>query len=164
MRVLTSIFLTALLSLSGATAASQNKTNTTEILGLYQSWRDAVESANIDSYIAVLHADISLRPPGAQGLDGRDNYSAFLDPVFDSASYEIQIDNAPSVTFLGDAAIVEYDYTIYRRAHVDSTVALPAGASAIAKPSAHYIDVVARDSSGKWKVRLHSWQDWPSEI
>jgi ketosteroid isomerase-like protein len=99
MRVLTSIFLTALLSLSGAMAASQNKTNTTEILGLYQSWRDAVESANIDGYIAVLHADISLRPPGAQGLDGRDNYSAFLDPVFDSASYEIQIDNAPSVTF-----------------------------------------------------------------
>ena len=164
MRVLTSIFFTALLSLSGTTAASQNETNTTKILGLYQSWRDAVESANIDGYIAVLHADISLRPPGAQGLDGRDNYSAFLDPVFDSASYEIQIDNAPSVTFLGDAAIVEYDYTIYRRAHVDSTVDLPPGAIAIAKTSAHYIDVVARDSSGNWKVRLHSWQDWPSEI
>ena len=58
MRVLTSIFLTALLSLSGATAASQNETNTTEILGLYQNWRDAVESANIDGYIERLRQQL----------------------------------------------------------------------------------------------------------
>ena len=164
MRFLISLFITVSMSLSAMSASGQDDTDTSEILGLYQGWRDAVENANIDGYVAVLHADISLRPPGAQGLDGRDNYSAFLVPVFDSASYKIQIDSAQSVTFLGDAAIVEYDYTIYRRAHVDSTVDLPPGAIAIAKTSAHYIDVVARDSSGKWKVRLHSWQDWPSEI
>ena len=162
MRFLISLCITVSLSLSAITASGQDDTDTSEILGLYQNWRDAVESANIDGYVAVLHADISLRPPGAKGLDGRDNYSAFLDPVFDSASYEIQIDNAPSVTFLGDAAIVEYDYTIFRRADVDSTADLPPGAIAIAKTSAHYIDVVSRDSSGAWKVRLHSWQDWPS--
>ena len=162
MRFLISLFFTVSLSLSAISASGQNETDTTAILGLYQSWRDAVENANIDGYVAVLHADISLRPPGAQGLDGRDNYSAFLDPVFDSASYEIQIDNAPSVTFLGDAAIVEYDYTIFRRPDVDSTADLPPGAIAVAKTSAHYIDVVTRDSSGAWKVRLHSWQDWPS--
>ena len=162
MRLLISLCITVSLSLSAITASGQDDTDTSEILGLYQNWRDAVESANIDGYVAVLHADISLRPPGAKGLDGRDNYSAFLDPVFDSASYEIQIDNAPSVTFLGDAAIVEYDYTIFRRADVDSTADLPPGAIAIAKTSAHYIDVVTRDSSGAWKVRLHSWQDWPS--
>ncbi len=162
MRTLISLFITVSLSMSAISASGQNETDTTAILGLYQSWRDAVENANIDGYVAVLHADISLLPPGAQGLDGRDNYSAFLDPVFDSASYEIQIDNAPSVTFLGDAAIVEYDYTIFRRADVDSTADLPPGAIAVAKTSAHYIDVVTRDSSGAWKVRLHSWQDWPS--
>jgi ketosteroid isomerase-like protein len=164
MRALTAIFLTVLMSLLAITASSQNETDTTEILGLYQGWRDAVENANIDGYVAVLHADISLRPPGAQGLDGRDKYAVFLEPVFESASYEIQIDNAPSVTFLGSAALVEYDYTIYRHDHIDSTADLPPGAIARAKTSAHYIDVVTRDSSGAWKVRLHSWQDWPAEI
>ena len=162
MRFLISLFITVSLSLSAISASGQNDTDTTKILGLYQSWRDAVENANIDGYIAVLHADISLRPPGAQGLDGRDNYATFLNPVFDSARYEIQIDNAPAVTFLGGAAIVEYDYTIFRRADVDSTADLPPGAISIAKTSAHYIDVVTRDSTGAWKVRLHSWQDWPS--
>ena len=162
MRFLISLFITVSMSLSAMSASGQDDTDTSEILGLYQGWRDAVENANIDGYVAVLHADISLRPPGAQGLDGRDNYSAFLVPVFDSASYKIQIDNAPSVTFLGDAAIVEYDYTIFRRADVESTADLPPGAIAIAKTSAHYMEVGTRDSSGAWKVRLHSWQDWPS--
>ncbi len=89
MRLLISLFITVSLSLSAISASERDDTDTSEILALYQSWRDAVENANIDGYVAVLHADISLRPPGAQGLDGRDNYSAFLDPVFDSASYEI---------------------------------------------------------------------------
>ena len=132
-----------------------------EIEALYQRWRTAVESADIAEYVGVLHPDISLRPPGAPGLNGRHNYQEFLGPVFETARYEIRIDQAPKVTLLGDSAIVEYDYTILRHLVPDTTAKLAPGALVAAQTSAHYIDVVARDSQGQWKVRLHSWQDWP---
>ncbi|NDH42012.1 MAG: hypothetical protein EBY45_16700, partial [Gammaproteobacteria bacterium] len=50
----------------------------TEILALYQGWIQAVEGSDIDAYVGGLHPDISLRPPGVAGLDGRENYRAFL--------------------------------------------------------------------------------------
>ncbi|MCH1491420.1 MAG: nuclear transport factor 2 family protein [Luminiphilus sp.] len=132
-----------------------------EIEALYQRWRTAVESADIAGYVGVLHPDISLRPPGAPGLDGRHNYREFLGPVFETARYEIRIDQGPKVTLLGDSAIVEYDYTILRHVIPNADAELAPGALVAAQTSAHYIDVVARDSQGQWKVRLHSWQDWP---
>jgi len=132
-----------------------------EIDALYQRWRTAVESADIAGYVGVLHPDISLRPPGAPGLDGRHNYREFLGPVFETARYEIRIDRSPKVTLLGDSAIVEYDYTILRHVIPDADAELAPGALVAAQTSAHYIDIVARDSEGQWKVRLHSWQDWP---
>ena len=94
-------------------------------------------------------------------MDGRANYRDFLGPVFDSARYEITIDAPPSVTLLGDTAIVEYDYTILRHPIVDADAKLEPGALVAAKTSAHYVDIVTRDGQGQWKVRLHSWHDWP---
>lgn len=134
-----------------------------EIDALYQRWRTAVESADIAGYVGVLHPDISLRPPGAPGLDGRENYQEFLGPVFETARYEIRIDRSPKVTLLGDSAIVEYGYTILRHVIPDADAELAPGALVAAQTSAHYIDIVARDSEGQWKVRLHSWQDWPED-
>ena len=128
-----------------------------EIEALYQRWRTAVESADIAGYVGVLHPDISRRPPGAPGLDGRHNYREFLGPVFETARYEIRIDRSPKVTLLGDSAIVEYDYTI-RRVVDDSVEAdLPEGALEGEATRSHYIDIVAKDDTGAWKIRLHSW-------
>ena len=58
---------------------------------------------------------------------------------------------------MGDAAVVEYDYTIRRI--VDSAAAddLPEGALEGESTTSHYIDVVAKDDLGAWKIRLHSW-------
>ena len=67
-----------------------------QIAALYADWRSAVESGNIPGYVDLLHPDISLRPPGVAGLDGRANYREFLGPVFDSARYEITIDTPPA--------------------------------------------------------------------
>ena len=161
MRTMTLQWLRTLLLVSGLYATTGLADDGEQIAALYADWRSAVESGNIPGYVDVLHPDISLRPPGVAGLDGRANYREFLGPVFDSARYEITVDTPPNVTLLGDTAIVEYDYTILRHPIVDADAKLEPGALVAAKTSAHYIDIVTRDGQGQWKVRLHSWHDWP---
>jgi hypothetical protein len=38
-----------------------------------------------------------------------------------------------------------------------SAAALPEGALQGDSTTSHYIDVVAKDDTGAWKIRLHSW-------
>lgn len=128
-----------------------------EILALYQGWIRAVEGSDIDGYVGGLHPDVSLRPPGVPGLDGRENYREFLGPVFETARYEITIDTPHSITMMGDAAVVEYDYTIRRIVNASADADLPEGALEGESTTSHYIDVVAKDDNGAWKIRLHSW-------
>ncbi len=133
------------------------QTDEEAILSLYQGWIAAVENSDIDAYVGGLHPDISLRPPGVPGLDGRENYRTFLGPVFETARYEITIDVPHSITMMGDAAVVEYDYTIRRIVDNTANAQLPEGALEGDSTTSHYIDVVAKDDSGAWKIRLHSW-------
>ena len=160
MRPIVSVFLSFLLLCLSMASQGESEAES-EILGVYEAWRTAVEAGNIEGYVAVLHPNIALRPPGVPGLDGRDNYAEFLGPVFATATYEITIDNPPAVAVLGDTAVVEYDYTILRHPTPGATDTLAPGALVAVKTSARYIDVVVKDGAGKWKVRLHSWQDWP---
>ena len=137
--------------------ASYSGNDHNEILALYQGWIRAVEGSDIDGYVGGLHPDVSLRPPGVTGLDGRENYREFLGPVFQTARYEITVDVPHKITMMGDAAVVEYDYTI-RRVVDDSVEAdLPEGALEGEATRSHYIDIVAKDDTGAWKIRLHSW-------
>ena len=145
------------LSILTLTQAVNADTDETEILALYQGWIQAVEGSNIDAYVGGLHPEISLRPPGVAGLDGRKNYRAFLGPVFETSRYEITVDVPHSITMMGDAAVVEYDYTIRRIVDQDADAALPEGALEGESTTSHYIDVVAKDDTGAWKIRLHSW-------
>jgi ketosteroid isomerase-like protein len=145
------------LSILAWTQAVNADADETEILALYQGWIQAVEGSDIDAYVGGLHPDISLRPPGVAGLDGRENYRAFLGPVFETACYEITVDVPHSITMMGDAAVVEYDYTIRRIVDQDADAALPEGALEGESTTSHYIDVVAKDDTGAWKIRLHSW-------
>jgi len=128
-----------------------------KILALCRGWITAVEASDIDGYVGGLHPDVSLRPPGVPGLDGRENYREFLGPVFATARYEITIDVPHSITMMGDAAVVEYDYTIRRIVDSAAEGDLPEGALEGESTTSHYIDVVAKDDSGAWKIRLHSW-------
>ena len=151
--ILTSLTALLLTGISNSTAASDQD----EILALYQGWIRAVESSDIDGYVGGLHPDVSLRPPGVTGLDGRDNYQTFLGPVFATARYEITVDTPHSITMMGDAAVVEYDYTIRRIVDQSADAELPEGAIEGDSTTSHYIDVVAKDPAGAWKIRLHSW-------
>ena len=84
-----------------------------QIEALYASWRQAVEASDIQGYLRILHADVRLLPPGAAAVDGRENYAKFLEPVFATATYKIEVHQYPQVEIVGDAAIAEYDYTIF---------------------------------------------------
>lgn len=155
-------FLAALLAMTFATTSLLSSvghagSDHEEILALYQGWIRAVEGGDIDGYVGGLHPDVSLRPPGVLGLDGRDNYRNFLGPVFETARYEITIDTPHNITMMGDAAVVEYDYTIRRIVDASADADLPEGALQGESTASHYIDVVAKDDSGAWKIRLHSW-------
>ena len=157
--ITTAFMLAAIAAFTQPVGAAE--TDHDEILALYQGWIRAVESSNIDGYVNGLHPHVSLRPPGVPGLDGRANYREFLGPVFETARYEITIDTPHAITMMGDAAVVEYDYTILRIADASAAADLPAGALDGASTTSHYIDVVAKDSSGAWKIRLHSWSVTP---
>ena len=157
--ITTAFMLAAIAAFTQPVRAAE--TDHDEILALYQGWIRAVESSNIDGYVNGLHPDVSLRPPGVPGLDGRANYREFLGPVFETARYEITIDTPHAITMMGDAAVVEYDYTILRIVDASAAADLPAGALDGASTTSHYIDVVAKDSSGAWKIRLHSWSVTP---
>ena len=155
-------FLAALLAMTFATTSLLSSvghagSDHEDILALYQGWIRAVESGDIDGYVGGLHPDVSLRPPGVLGLDGRDTYRDFLGPVFETARYEITIDTPHIITMMGDAAVVEYDYTIRRIVDASADADLPEGALQGESTTSHYIDVVAKDDSGAWKIRLHSW-------
>ena len=125
-----------------------------EILALYQGWIRAVEGSDIDGYVNGLHPDISLRPPGVAGLNGRENYRVFLGPVFETAHYEMTV-GVPHM--MGDAAVVKYDHTIKRIVDSNAAANFPEGALEGESTRSHYIDFVARDDSGAWKIRLQSW-------
>ena len=66
--LLNALFVMALFALvfnnSMTQAAQEDDEHHTSIERLYASWRNAVEAGSIDSYVNVLHDDISLRPPG----------------------------------------------------------------------------------------------------
>ena len=146
------VSMTSLLSPVGQACSDHQ-----EILALYQGWIRAVEGSDINGCVDGLHPNVSLRPPGVPGLDGRNNYREFLGPVFKTARYEITIETPHSVTMMGDAALVECDYSIRRIVDASEDADLPEGALEGESTTSHYIDVVAKDDAGAWKIRLHSW-------
>ena len=83
------------------------------ITKLYSDWRAAVTNADIPGYVRVLHDDVTLMPPGADDIVGASQYAKFLGPVFESATYEIEVISPPSVEVLGEVAVARYEYVIH---------------------------------------------------
>ena len=129
-----------------------------QIEALYASWRQAVQASDIDGYIGILHADVRLLPPGAAAVDGRENYAAFLEPVFATATYEIEVHQMPRVEVIGDAAIAEYDYTIHLTLKNPDVGISEPGALTASSTTARYFDVLRRED-GRWAVWRHSWAE-----
>lgn len=144
---------------AGGPVLADTESDVEAIDALYASWREAVESADIPGYVAVLHEDVRLLPPGAEPIVGAADYAEFLEPVFAAASYRIEVMRSPDIEVFGDVALAEYEYVIHLALkNVEVGVQQP-GALTAERTSARYIDVLRRDTNGRWAVYRHAWQD-----
>jgi ketosteroid isomerase-like protein len=151
------IALLALVLLSDFAFASTNGDTTTDTINkMYADLRLAIETSDLSRYSKYLHADASLRPPGADGINGKKNYLSLMAMAFASANHHITIKKSPEVTMLGDTALVEYVYTI-QRSTIDPTISLAEGSFTQQETTADYLDVLIRDNDGNWRIRLHKW-------
>ena len=153
MRIITLII--SLFLFSASTSAGETR----EILDLYKTWVVAVEEGDIESYVSVLHEDVKLMPPTSEPFEGKERYKEFLKPVFTSADYEIDVKVEPSVEFLGDVAIAEYEYVIYLKLKEGQSEIDQPGALQATRNHNAYFDVLIRNSKGRWVVYRHTWRD-----
>ena len=143
--------------LFGSALSARADDDVSAIENLYADWRTAVQSSDIQGYVANLDPDVRLLPPGAPAINGAANYGEFLKPVFATANYKIDVDRAPEVEVLGDVAVVEYEYTIHLQ-RIDPHVEVAEGALTADSNSARYFDVLRKNEAGEWRVWRHSWQ------
>ena len=149
------LFVLALLS--DFVCANNNGDITRDAINtMYADLRLAVETGDLSRYSKYLHADASLRPPGADGINGKENYLSLMAMAFASANHQITIKKRPKVIVLGDIALVEYVYTILRST-IDPTISLTEGSFTQQVTTADYLDVLIRDNEGNWRIRLHKW-------
>ena len=118
------------------------------IRAVYAGWNAAVESGNIVGYLAALDEDVELMPTDAPPIRGRDNYAGFLEPVFATDSFEIEIADTGTIEVDGDLAWARYDYIIHR---------LPEGGAARISSYRKFLDVLRRQPDGSWRVLKHIW-------
>ncbi|MGV0034402.1 MAG: YybH family protein [Candidatus Azotimanducaceae bacterium WSBS_2022_MAG_OTU7] len=129
-----------------------------QIERLYEQWREAVAAADIPSYVSVLAPDVRLIPPGADVIEGAARYAQFLVPVFEAATYRIEVVTPPRVEVLDDIAVAEYEYVIHLELKDPSQGVTEAGALTASRTHARYFDVLKKNEAGKFRVWRHTWQ------
>ena len=129
---------------------------------LYAGWRAAVEGADIDGYVAVLHEDVRLMPPGAADIVSAAAYRAFLGPVFDTATYRIEVVSAPDVEVVGELAVARYEYVVHLTLKDAAQGVSEPGALTAARTGSRYFDVLRRRANGQWGVWRHTWNASPN--
>jgi ketosteroid isomerase-like protein len=142
-----------------AVAQADDAADVAAIDQLYADWRKAVESADIDGYVAVLDTNVRLLPPDAEAIVGAENYRHFLGPVFAGANYRIEVVRGPVIEIHGDTALAEYDYVIHLALKNRNQGIRQDGALTAERTAARYIDVLRRHPDGQWRVYRHAWQN-----
>ena len=148
-------FLIIFLYLVGLQAAASEVKH---IENLYEKWREAVATADINSYVSVLDKDIRLIPPGADVIAGTAQYAKFLEPVFALAHYKIEVVSPPMVQVLDDIAVAEYEYVIHLDLKDPTKGVTESGALTESRTEARYFDVLKKNENGEFRVWRHTWQ------
>jgi ketosteroid isomerase-like protein len=144
---------------SSSFADSTTDADVAEIEALYETWREAVATGDIPKYLSVVDPTVRMIPPGADVIDSAASYEKFLQPVFEAATYRIEVDRYARIDVFGDHAVAEYDYTIHLSLkNPDQQVTEP-GALTASVTQARYFDVLRKNPEGRWKVWRHTWQN-----
>ena len=128
--------------------ASEPLSDEALIKNLYEDWHIAVESSNIDGYIASLDKNIT----------GIENYRKFLGPVFNSATYKINAGDY-DIEIIGDLAIVKSRQTVSLTFIGNKNKIKSEGALQKDITTSDYLDILQRQSNGDWKCLVHTWQE-----
>ena len=96
-------------------------------------------------------------PPGAPAIDGAERYAGFLQPVFATAAYRIEVISLPQIVVLGDAAVAEYDYVIHLSLKNPDVGITEQGALSSQRTRSRYFDVLRKKDDGEWAVWRHTW-------
>ncbi len=123
---------------------------------LYANWRTAVEAADIPGYVAGLHENVRMLPPGAPAVQDASSYADFLKPVFAAATYKIEVASYPDITVTGDTAVAEYVYTIVLTLKDPEAGVTEPGALTANRTTSRYFDVLKKTDAG-WRVWRHTW-------
>lgn len=156
-----SMLLFTLVTIAPAFANTHADTSKSEIERLYADYRVAVESADISAYVAALHPEVRLLPPGAGAIVGADNYAGFLKPVFEAATYQIEVLQAPTIEVLGNTATAEYVYVINLALKNPSRGISEPGALTDSRTVSRYFDVLRKGDNGDWAIWRHTWSVLP---
>ncbi len=124
---------------------------------LYADWRAAVEAADIERYVRVLDDDVRLMPPGADNIVGAAKYAGFLEPVFATATYKIEVAKPANIEVIGDIAVAEYEYIVHLKLKDDKQGIAQPGALTASRTASRYFDVLRRQADGSWAVWRHTW-------
>ncbi|MFK7912324.1 MAG: nuclear transport factor 2 family protein [Pseudomonadales bacterium] len=143
------------------TASVDTAAEVARIDDTYALWRTAVETADIPSYVSVLHPDVRMFPPGAPVVAGSGSYASFLGPVFATATYRIEVTKMPAIEVFGDLAMVEYEYIIHLTLKDAETGVSEPGALTANRTRSQYFDVLRKNDAGKWGVWRHTWRVMP---
>ena len=144
--------------LSTSAPSTESAAERRKIETLYAEYRQAVERSDLAGYLRVLHPEVRLLPPGAPAIDTAKRYGEFLDAVFATATYRIEVNRAPEVTVLGEVAVAEYDYTIHLTRKDPDVGVTERGALTADVTASRYFDVLRKDGAGSWRIWRHSWQ------
>lgn len=132
------------------------------ITQLYADYRQAVETGSIAGYLEVLHPQVRMLPPGADPIDGAQRYASFLQPVFATASYRIEVKELPHITVLGEVAIAEYEYVVHLTLKDPKVGVSEPGALSAQATRSRYFDVLRKKTDGRWAIWRHTWSELKS--
>ena len=137
--------------------ATQANPDADRIEKLYVDYRKAVETSSIDGYVAVLHPEVRLMPPGTPVIDGAEHYASFLEPVFATAVYRIDVLSYPEIEVVGDMATAQYEYVVHLTLKDPEVGVDQRGALTEQRTRSRYLDVLRRKDDGQWAIWRHSW-------
>ena len=140
----------------GVTAVAA-QTDAARIEQLYADYRSAVEGGSIPGYLSALHPEVRLLPPGAAPIVGAERYAGFLEPVFEKATYRIEVISGPDVDVFGDLAIAEYVYRVHLALKDPGVAITQEGALSAQRTLSRYLDVLRKKENGDWAIWRHTW-------